>query len=351
SVRRGSARSARAAGTALGRAAHKGSPAPDPLGDDVRPLSARPLDRRHGGRLRLRRGLSAQSPPPQDDDARPGREPDPALRRAASYEFLWRPASLVAAARRAVHRAVVPELPEVSPLAALPADDARPGTSGAVGFRARPRPPGPTLADVRPGPAFLLPSSMVRRAPAGRRRQRRPGPTRVLAARGRALERSPRLRVLAGRRLPDVDRRARPALSPLPLVRRAQAAPARRLAELLLIGAENSQAINPAQVIPCPSTDRARRPATRSRACATSRRTSGNRPSPPGSAGCSTAWTCTFTSWSRPPSSRSRLASPTHGMKTSAGTAPGSRPRSWSAGRSGAVSSGASATASAGAGR
>ena len=35
----------------------------------------------------------------------------------------------------------------------------------------------------------------------------------------------------------------------------------------------------------------------------------------------------------------------------SASTAPGSRPRSWSAGRSGVVSSGASATASAGAGR
>src|SRR5512135_2936995 len=51
-------------------------------------------------------------------------------------ELLWRPASLVAAARRAVHRAVVPELPEVSSLAALPADDARPGASGAVGFRA-----------------------------------------------------------------------------------------------------------------------------------------------------------------------------------------------------------------------
>ena len=94
-----------------------------------------------------------------------------------------------------------------------------------------------------------------------------------------------------------------------------------------------------------------RTPATRSGACATSRRSSGSRASPPGSAGCSTAWTCTSTSWWRRRSSPSWSVSPTRGTKSSAGTARGSRPRSWSAGRSAAVSSGASATASAAAGR
>ena len=44
---------------------------------------------------------------------------------------------------------------------------------------------------------------------------------------------------------------------------------------------------------------------TRSAACATSRPSSGSRASRPGSAGCSTGWTCTCIRWSRPRSSRS----------------------------------------------
>ena len=55
--------------------------------------------------------------------------------------------------------------------------------------------------------------------------------------------------------------------------------------------------------------------ATRSAASATSLLTSGSRESRRGWAGCSTAWTCTSTSWSRPRSLPSWWASPTRGTK------------------------------------
>ena len=135
-------------------------------------------------------------------------------------------------------RALVRQLHEATTFAALRADDARPGDRGPGGDRPRghPRPGRPRPRDARPRPAVLLPLAVVRHPRARRARGPGAGIARRLAvlaggsgppSRGLVAESAGHLRRLG--------RGAGRPLHALPLVRRGQGAPSRRLAVLPLI--------------------------------------------------------------------------------------------------------------------
>src|SRR5262249_2496575 len=199
--------------------------------DQVRhAVSPRPVGRRDGGRLWVWGAAWTAARRSAEGATRARDCPLPGLCPPAGGQRLWGSGPLVMAARWAVHGPLVPELPQVSAVATLPAHDpgscpppARLVGAGAPSTR-------PAAARLWPGADVLLPGPPPADPRPGARRcagALRSGDLRCRAVAGGLRLRPARgLRHLAGH----------PAgpLPGLPLVRGGQTAPPRRLAELSL---------------------------------------------------------------------------------------------------------------------
>src|SRR5262245_30454654 len=130
----------------MARAARAGADSMGPRERAPGRLSAGALDRRDGGRLRIRRAVHATGYGPARADPHLGSAAHRGFRGAAGTGRLWRSQSVVAAAGSRLLGAVVSQLPEIPAVAALPAHDAR--AVAALARRAGVRHPEPrALAD------------------------------------------------------------------------------------------------------------------------------------------------------------------------------------------------------------
>ena len=125
-----------------------------------RALSADPVDRRDGGGLCARAGLHARRRRARAHAVYARRRAHGRIHPAARHQPLRRSRALGRAERPAGERAVVPQLREISALAALSDDDAGAGADAAGGLRKGARAGGGLDHDVRARAAVLL-----RRAP------------------------------------------------------------------------------------------------------------------------------------------------------------------------------------------
>src|SRR5207248_7948431 len=137
---------------------------------------------------------------------------------AALVEWLWRSAVLAVERRHGTKHHESPELPEVSAVARLCADDDR-SDADAPRFLAGPG-AGHLAAtgDVRTGAAFLLPDALGRAAPRTRRDEHDSGNPPSVPVSAADVRPAPGAR----QRLPRLARRHCCPVFPLPLVRRRQ---------------------------------------------------------------------------------------------------------------------------------
>src|SRR5207253_9222886 len=119
-------------------------------------LPARAVGRRDGRRIRARPAAPAARRGTTADPRASRPRPRDGIRDPPPRERLRRSGAVVHAGERNLHGPLLPRDDEVSALAPLSADDARPRARGAPGARAALGPAGPRPARLRARPALLL---------------------------------------------------------------------------------------------------------------------------------------------------------------------------------------------------